>query len=245
MQLSSGYYFLTDRALTPVCGFVRVSVFNSAVKIQCVAEQLPKETDKTLFLCLFDSFNPGNNFVLGKMYLTQGKKQIKGEVNLTLRKINRALWQKFDCYGLIDNSGNIILQTKAPKKIRPPFDPFKTTNAAYSWDRAESATEFAEKLSMSKITPLPAIREEIKEGLKKYRHILLGNYKTQQKSYFIIGIPGNKPTLQPDFIYRWINKVVSLEEYPFFEGYKLYYFDTETSAAVKAVLRTQPAGNQR
>lgn len=245
MQLVSGYHFFQGGKELPGCGFVLVSVLKNMVKIQCVAEQIPSGEGRQPILCLVSSSDPENPFVIGKMSLFPSGKQLRGEMRLTLKKFNASLWRKYDCYALIGNSGKILLQTAVMKKEAAIFDPFNTTNPSYSWNRAESPEELVRSLSYQKITLLPEVSAEVKEGFSKYRHILTGNYKSQQKSYFIIGIPGDRPAPRKDSIYRWINKVVSIEEYPFFEGYKLYYFDNETSAAVKAVLRTQPAGNQR
>lgn len=252
MKLTSGYHFFQDGGQTPGCGFVHLRVFKNMIKIQCVAEHLPVSCPQVLVLCLRDSLNMEGPFILGKMQLRQSDNQLRGEINFTVREVSGATWRKYNFFALSDNQGEIILQTLPQisestfkQAERPPFDPFNTTNPAYRWDRAESAEELKQKLLQNKLTPLPEISAEIKEALTKYRHILLGSYNPNDRLYHIIGVPGDRPPAMENSIYRWINKVVSLEEYPFFDGYKLYYFDSKSSAVVKAVLRTQPAGQQR
>lgn len=256
MKLTSGYYFFQTGGLSPVhnsAGYVLLRFNKNIVKIQCIAEHLPPRCGPSLTLCLWDSLNIERPFTLGKMILRPAGEELRGEMNFTLRTsaLSPAGGQtpgaeKYDCFALVDSDGTSVLCTPAskkapaPEKERLPFDPFNTTNPAYSWDRAEEMAELRKKVTEFKISPLPEIVEETQQALSKYRHVLLGTYKprTSDKLYFIIGVPGDRPPALPEQIYRWINKCVSLEEYPYFEGYKLYYFDTENGAAVKAVLRT-------
>ncbi len=252
MKLTYGYCFFDsskqDRGQTPgPAGYVLVRPIKNTIKVQCVAERLPVTCGQWLNLCLWDSLNIEKPFNLGKMILRSAGTELRGELNFTMRTGGLSpVLPRYDCYALVTRDEIPVMCTPTGKeavvhkKELTPFDPFNTTNSAYSWDRAENMEELRNKLSHCKIIPLPEIVEEIKEALHQYRHILLGNYKPGNltKSYYIIGVPGDRPHVQQDQIYRWINKCVSLDEYPFFDGYRLYYFDEESGAVVKAVLRT-------
>ena len=225
------------------------------LKIQCVAENIPASAGRSALLCISDSFHMEKPFTVGRMYLNGNGQVLRGEQNFTLNGRNLpALRDTYDCMELVSEQTRAqILRTKPaprpkkeaqepkePEKPEEPFDPFHTTNPAYSWDRAVNVEQLRQELTGKGIYPPSELADEIKAAMEQYRHMLLGSYqpKDSHKSYFLLGIPGNQPENDPDKIYRWINKCVELPEYPAFDGYKLFYYDLETGAAVKAVLRS-------
>ena len=245
MKLTSGYHFFHDGK---GCGFVLVKVFKNMVKIQCVLDHLPTPQDLYVNLCLAHSAEDIKPYIIGKIYLPANNKSLKGQGNFSIRDLTNTFWDKYNYFTVQDPQGNVILKTHLPaadfhkEKPKKPFDPFKTTNNAYSWDRAESSEELYYKTEKEQVKLSSEILAEARSALSKYKHVLLGKYTAGSKVYFILGIPGERPQAEENAVYRWINKVISLEEYPYFHGYKLYYIDKESSALVKAVLRTQPTG---
>ena len=222
MDFTSGYYFFETKEGNPACGYVLLRYAKGMLKIQCVAENISVATGRSVLLRAADSLNMEKPFTLGRMYLNGNSQMLRGEQNFTLNLRNiPSLGNKYDCMELVSEQTRMrILRTKpAPRQEKEPLRRELTGNGIY---------------------PAPGIAEEIKEGMRQYAHILLGSYTPHNtnKHYFLLGIPCNQPENTPDKIYRWINKCVELPEYPEFDGYKLYYYDQETGAAVKAVLRS-------
>ena len=248
MKLTSGYHFFQDGGKLPGCGFVLLKVSKNMVKIQCVLDHFPPPDGSFMYLCLSHSLEGTKPYIIGKIYLPVKGKTLKGQWNFTMKEFNGTFWGKYNCFTLQTPGGDTLLQTHITtasfqeKKPREPFDPFKTTNPAYSWDRAESLDELQHKLEKEQVKISAEILAEARNALINYKHILLGRYTSGNRIYFIIGTPGVRPPADKNAVYRWINKVISIEEYPYFDGYKLYYIDKEFSALVKAVLRTNPAG---
>lgn len=249
MDFTSGYYFFETKEENPACGYVLLRYAKGMLKIQCVAENISAAAGRSALLRAADSLNMEKPFTLGRMYLSGNGRMLRGEQNFTLNLRNiPSLGNKYDCMELVSEQTRLqILRTKpAPRQEKDlelpkvPFDPFNTTNDAYRWSRAVRVEQLRRELTGNGIYPAPEIAEEIKEGMRQYAHILLGSYTPHNtnKRYFLLGIPCDQPENTPDKIYRWINKCVELPEYPEFDGYKLYYYDQETGAAVKAVLRS-------
>ena len=248
MDFTSGYYFFESKAENPACGYVLLRYAKGMLKIQCVAENIAASFGRSALLRVSDSLNMEKPFTLGRMYFNGNGQMLRGEQHFTLNlRSLPPFGNKYDCMELVsEQTRGQILRTKPaprphkePETPKVPFDPFHTTISAYSWSRAVRVEQLRRELTEKGICPSPEIAEEIKEGMSRYLHILLGSYIPHNtgKRYFLLGIPCHQPENTPDKIYRWINKCVELPEYPEFDGYKLYYYDTETGAAVKAVLR--------
>lgn len=248
MDFTSGYYFFESKEKNPACGYVLLRYAKGMLKIQCVAENIAVSFGRSALLRVSDSLNMEKPFTLGRMYFSENGQVLRGEQNFTLNlRSLPSFGNKYDCMELVsEQTRGQILRTrpaprvqKEPEIPKVPFDPFHTTNSAYHWSRAVRVEQLRRELTEKGIYPMPEIAEEMKEGMSRYLHILLGSYTPHNthKRYFLLGIPCNQPENTPDKIYRWINKCVELPEYPEFDGYKLYYYDTETGAAVKAVLR--------
>ncbi len=250
MNFTSGYYFFEGRENHSACGYVLLRYTKNIVKAQCVAENIPVSFGRGALIRFVDPLNMEKPFTLGRIYLSGNQDLLRGEQHFTVN--GRAFLPssgKYDFIELVsEKTGEQILRTaSSPQKSREqeppkaPFDPFHTTNPAYSWSRAVRIQQLRQELAHNQITPTLEVVEEMKTGMEQYSHILLGSYQpgNSSKGYFLLGIPCRQPGHDPDKVYRWINKCVELPEYPEFDGYKLYYYDRETGAAVKAVLRTQ------
>ncbi|MBE7056289.1 MAG: hypothetical protein E7388_02455 [Ruminococcaceae bacterium] len=251
MELKAGYHFFQDGGLPPVLhqskGFVFIRHVKSFIKIQCVVEHLSFEVGQFVSLCLWDSLNIEEPFILGKIFLSKTPHGLKGFLDTSFQDGGLPPVLKFDGFAVMNSNNEIILHTQIPKKEKKEpmgsnhsFDPFKTTNPSYSWGKVETLAALKSTLAEENIVPFPEIVKEIKLAFPKYHHILTGLYAPTeiQKKYFILGIPGTRPQSVGNQLFRWINKCVSLEEYPYFDGYKLYYFDKKTGAIVKTILRT-------
>ncbi len=242
MKLNSGYYFFQGGA-----GYVLVKINRNFVKIHCLAENIPANYSNFLNLCLWDTLNIEPPLVLGKIPLRPYESGKRGECIVKFDSpggLTPVL--KYDAFALMAEE-KVLYHTPvihgekpAPDKEEITFDPFKTTNPAYTWSRAETLEKLKKELLRENILPFPEISEGIKNAFPKYKHILLGRYRPAKgdKKYYIIGIPGDRPPSCEKNVFRWINKCVSLGEYPYFDGYRLYYFDSSNGALVKAVLRT-------
>ena len=262
MGFTPGYYFFDAKlngggGSSERCGYVLFRFVKSTVKIQCVAENIPREFGARGILRFSDSSGQEAPMVVGRLeFYDNGNAMLRAEKHFTYNARGFS-FGKYDYAEIISEaSKECILRTAVPPKPKikeepapppppepeaPPFDPFKTTNSAYTWRKAETTDILRGELANSKISPSDQLLREIQEGFKNYRHILLGNYHPGQaeKKYFLIGIPGNQPQISENDVFRWINKCVELSEFPAFDGYKLYYFDMENGAAVKAVLKKQ------
>ena len=254
MDFTPGYRFFEPENESTACGYVLIRFVKNMLKIQCVAENIPAAAGRSVLLCLADSFQAERPRSLGRIYLNGQGNRLRGEQNFTVN--GRSLFSlkdKYDCFELISEQSRARLLRTRPvpnparqktqeSKVPEPeenFDPFHTTNPAYSWYRAEKADRLREELTSAGIYLPASLSDELKTAMDRYRHILLGKYqpKGSEKAYFLLGLPGMQPADDPDKIYRWINKCADLAEYPPFDGYKLFYYDSETGAAVKAVLK--------
>lgn len=249
MNFTSGYYFFETQGGNPACGYVLLRYVKSMLKIQCVAENIAAASGRSALLRVCDSLNMEKPYTLGRMYFNGSGELLRGEQNFTLNRRNLpAFGDKYDCIELVSEQTRAQImrtkpsprQDKDPEIPKVPFDPFNTTNSAYSWSRAVRVEQLRRELMGKGIHPSFEVADEMKEAMNQYLHILLGNYTPHNtgKKYFLLGIPCKQPENTPNKIYRWINKCVELPEYPEFDGYKLYYYDMETGAAVKAVLKS-------
>lgn len=262
MGFTPGYYFFDAKlngggGPSERCGYVLVRYVKSTVKIQCVAENIPREFGSRAILRFCDSLEQEPPMVVGRLeFYDNGNAMLRAEKHFLYNARGLPLG-KYNYAEIISESGKeCILHTAIPPKpeikedaapplpqvpAAPPFDPFKTTNPAYTWRKAETTDILRDELAAGRVSPTDLLLREIQEGFKNCGHILTGNYAPShsQKTYFLIGIPGQQPQVRDEDIFRWINKCVTLPEYPEFDGYKLYYFDPETGAAVKAVLKKQ------
>lgn len=124
-----------------------------------------------------------------------------------------------------------------------PFDPFGTTNPAYSWTACTSENIFKTYLSQNSITLPESLERNANSAFFKYHHTLLGNYTEEisGREFFIIGIPTDSSDHSCAYNDKY-NAARFVEAiYPHgnttYKGYHLYYIDKKSTALVKVVLK--------
>ena len=122
------------------------------------------------------------------------------------------------------------------------FDPFDTTNAAYEWwacGEFTAALQLMDELDLKLPTTLNRL---LYDSFSKHRHAIFGRYaeSATQRQFVILGLPAIKTQqeISEHAIARWM--ICNHQFIPgAYTGYWLYYIDAESSALVKAVVRSK------
>jgi len=153
---------------------------------------------------------------------------------------------RFDTRKNIETDRNAVNNTvNDAVKEQPPFrfDPFGTTNPAYSWKACTSSVTLRKVLSSADVTLPVSVTESAEHGIIKYGHTLLGRYADEDsgRTFFILGVPTDSADLSCAYNYKYeAARFVAASElfgnYRYL-GYHLYYIDEKSTALVKVVVR--------
>lgn len=122
------------------------------------------------------------------------------------------------------------------------FDPFDTTNAAYEWWACGEFTAALQLMDELDLKLPTTINRLLYDSFSKHRHAIFGRYaeSATQRQFVILGIPAIKTQqeISEHAIARWM--ICNHQFIPgAYTGYWLYYIDAESSALVKAVVRSK------
>jgi hypothetical protein len=125
------------------------------------------------------------------------------------------------------------------------FDPFGTTNPAYSWLVCTSETLFKNELKTRDITLPVSLESNAFNAIAEYKHILFGNYteEVSKREFFIIGVPTKSPEISCAYNEKYNAARYVEVSYHYgvrtYNGYHLYYADKKSTALVKVVLKNK------
>lgn len=130
--------------------------------------------------------------------------------------------------------GCLITERKKEKtafpEIETSFDPFDTTNTAYSWDVITDIKQLLEKnLIHGQMFIKLAMR-----ALAEYEHLLVGKYTAPEGEFCIIGIPADKEYGHNEFG-RWVSAHRRYKDKKY-NGYRLFYFNEANKRMVRPIL---------
>ncbi|MBO5417678.1 MAG: hypothetical protein J6A50_03615 [Clostridia bacterium] len=137
---------------------------------------------------------------------------------------------------------NII--NKIPEKLHS-FDPFGTTNPAYSWLVCTSEALFKNELTARDITLPVSLEGNALKAITDYKHILFGNYteEVSKREFFIIGVPTKSQEISCAYNEKYNAARYVEVSYHYgvrtYNGYHLYYVDKKSTALVKVVLKNK------
>ena len=123
-----------------------------------------------------------------------------------------------------------VTERSSVPEVTSTFDPFDTTNTAYSWD---VLTDMRQLLEKNLIHGQMFVRIAMK-ALSQYEHLLVGRYVAQEGTFCIIGIPAEKDYGYNEFG-RWVRAHRRYKEKNY-NGYRLFYFNEANKRMVRPVL---------
>jgi hypothetical protein len=172
-------------------------------------------------------FSPGMNKIIAVAMLKDGQ-----PVYLSISK------------GTQLNIEKLFQTNKIAEKLLT-FDPFGTTNPAYSWLVCTSERLFRQELRNRDITLPVSLESNALKAITDYKHILFGNYTEEEtlREFFIVGVPTKSPEISCAYNEKYNAARYVEVTYHYnvrtYNGYHLYYIDKKSTALVKVVLKNK------
>ncbi len=141
---------------------------------------------------------------------------------------------------------NLSWRNEEPQKKLPSpvvFDPFHTTNPAYSWEAYPSLQALNQKVSQLNISLPTSLGTNIEKSFNSFGHILVGKYTEEltHRKFFILGVPTSAEELSCEYNEKYnAARFVKATKYygsAKYAGYHLYYIDEGSTALVKVVVK--------
>lgn len=229
-----GYYRLLSTNTNKVIGYVSFELCRNkegrCYSVKCKVD----ETCDCLFLRISDE---GDN--IKEVVLRRFIPEPQGTFvyfSIDKPQIDDFLSQASDCkgrvYACVSFNGNPVGKCVLKEKEgSASFDPFGTVNKNYKW----FAVQNIDYLRGQGLIFSDAFKTVAERGFAAYRHLLAGQYFSEEGIFTVIGVPDNRSRRAYEYG-RWVNAKIRYMDQSY-TGYWLFYFDDISKKMVRPVIR--------